>query len=171
MVLKFNGAWRFSPPEDGRFVNKSLPTSVIEEFQAMISKVATQGDYRQGVLEHFKRHFCSATGTTHVRSSDESWAETDLKRIMHNAADNAPLFIEAFFDACSNLRNRSPEWFLPDHEMINKVLSNHRIGYEVQPPNLVMREQIDQVISVSERPITLAEQAIEGGCSGNSLAS
>jgi hypothetical protein len=78
----------------------------------MISKVATQGS-RQGVLEHFKGHFCAAIGTTHVRSSNEGWAETDLTSFMHNASENAPLFIEAFFDACESLRNHYPEWFVP----------------------------------------------------------
>lgn len=160
MVLRFNGAWRFTPPEDGRFLNKSVPDGAVDEFLAMISKVATQGS-RKGVLEHFKRHFCAAIGTTHVRSSDESWAETDLTNFMRSAADNAPLFIEALFDACESLRNRSPEWFVPDYPMINKVLGKHNVGYEVQPPILLMRDQAAPVVSVSEPPATLAEQAIE----------
>lgn len=160
MVLKFNSAWRFAPPGDGRFLNKSVPDGAVDEFSAMISKVATQGG-RQGVLEHFKGHFCAAIGTTHVRSSNESWAETDLTNFMRSAADNAPLFIEAFFDACESLRNRCPEWFVPDHVMINTVLGKYSVGYEIQPPNLLMREEAVPVISVPERPATLAEQAVE----------
>lgn len=160
MVLKFNGAWRFTPPEDGRFLNKSVPSGAVDEFLAMISKAATQGG-RQSVLEHFKGYFCAAVGTTHVRSSNESWAESDLLSFMHNAADNAPLFIEAFFDACESLQNHNPEWFVPDCSMINTILGKHNVGYEIKPPNLLMREQATPVVSVSERPATLAEQAIE----------
>ncbi len=160
VVLKFNGAWRFNPPEDGRFRNKSIPYGAVEEFVAMVSKVATQGS-RQGVLEHFKGHFCAAIGTTHVRSSSESWAETDLTNFMRNAADNAPLFIEAFFDACEALRNRCPEWFIPDQAMINSVLTKHDIGYELRTPDLILRDHATPVVPVPERPATLAEQALE----------
>ncbi|WP_292925592.1 hypothetical protein [Nitrosomonas sp.] len=160
VVLKFNGAWRFTPPENGRFLNKSIPAGAVDEFLTMILKIATQGS-RQGVLEHFKSHFCAAIGTTHVRSSNESWAESDLSSFMHNAADNPPLFIEAFFDACESLRNRTSEWFLPDHSMINEILGKHNVGYEIKLPDLLIREQVAPVVSVSERSATLAEQAIE----------
>ena len=66
MVLKFNTAWRFNPPEDGRFRNRTIPNDVIEELVAMINKVATQGS-RKGVLEHFKLHFCIAASKTQGR--------------------------------------------------------------------------------------------------------
>ena len=159
MVLKFNGAWRFDAPEDGKFVNKTMPGGALDEFLGMISKIATQGS-RQGVLEHFKGHYCAAVGTAHFRSSSESWAETDLTNMMNSAADNAPLFIEAFFDACEGLRKRDMDWFLPDAVMINTILRKHNVGYEVRPPDLILREHAT-VIPVPERPSTLAEQAIE----------
>jgi hypothetical protein len=72
----------------------------------MVAKVATQGS-RQEVLVHFKSHFCVVLGTAHSRSSNESWAESDLRDNMYSATDNAPLFIEAFFDACEDLRRRN----------------------------------------------------------------
>lgn len=160
MVLRFNGAWRFTPPEDGRYHNKTVPYGAVEEFVAMINKVATQGD-RWGVLEHFKGHFCAAIGTTHVRSSNESWAETDLSNYMHSAADNAPLFIEAFFDACVDLRNRHPDWFVPDKALINPVLNKHSVGFEIRPPDLVPREHETPLVPVPEPPPTIAERAVE----------
>ena len=140
MALKFNGAWRFNPPEDGRFVNRTIPWSLLEELAAMINRIATQG-IRQDVLEHFKRHFCTAVGTTNVRSSNESWAETDLRSRMDDAANNAPLFLEAFFDACEELRKRHPNWFVPDQDLINPVLGKYNLGYVINPPHLVCREQ------------------------------
>ena len=49
MVLKFNAAWRFNPPEDGHFRNKTIPHYMIEELIAMINKVATQGSERESL--------------------------------------------------------------------------------------------------------------------------
>ena len=159
MALRFNGAWRFSPPEDGRYHNKSIPYDAVEEFIAMVAKVATQGN-RQGVLEHFKDHFCVALGTTHFRSSSESWAETDLRSYMHSAADNAPLFTEAFFDACEDLRRHNADWFIPDATLMNPILIKHGIGYELRPPDLLLRERETPPVAVPERPPTLAERAV-----------
>jgi hypothetical protein len=125
----------------------------------MVAKVATQ-DSRQGILEHFKSHFCGALGTAHSRSFNESWAESDLRDVMHSAADNAPLFIEAFFDACEDLRRRNRDWFVPDPTLINPILIKHGIGYDIRPPDLLLREHETQPVSVPERPPTLAERAV-----------
>ena len=160
MALKFNGAWRFEPPPDSTFQNRVIPADAVNEFVALIGKVATQGD-RQDVLEHFKGYFCDAVGTTHVRSSSVSWAETDLRNYMRQAAENAPLFIEAFFDACEAFRRQNPDYFVPDAAIINRVLSKHGIGYEVRPPELILREEAPPLVEVPERPPTRAEQAAE----------
>jgi hypothetical protein len=158
MVLQFNPTWRFEPPPDGTLLNSRIPHDAVEEFLALIYKVATQGD-RQEILEDFKGHLCKAVGTTHVWSSSASWAETDLRSYMFQAADNAPLFIEAFVDACETLRKKG--LFAPDAAMINEVLVNHRIGYEVRPPDLVLRDTALVVVEVPPRPPTLAEQSAE----------
>ncbi len=160
MVLKFNGAWRFSAPPDGQFANQSIPSAALGEFNDLIAKVATQGD-RQETLEHFKGYFCTAVGSTHVWSSSESWAETDLLEFVSQAAQNAPLFIEAFFGACEAFDRAGPDYFAPDAAMINKVLIKHGIGYEIRPPNLVLREDKAPLVHVPERPPTLAERALE----------
>lgn len=160
MVLKYNAAWRFNPPEDGRYRNKTVPSEAVKECFAMILKIATQGS-RQNVLEHFKDHFSAASGISCVPSSDESWAETDLRGYMDRAADNAPLFIEAFFDACEDLRKRCPDWSIPDAMMINRVLTKHSIGYGVHPPDLIAREQQTPPVPVPEPPATLAARAVE----------
>jgi hypothetical protein len=125
----------------------------------MVAKVATQGS-RQGVLEHFKSHFCVVLGTAHSRSSNESWAESDLRDNMYSATDNAPLFIEAFFDACEDLRRRNHDWFVPDTTSINPILIKHGIGYKIRPPDLPLQENETQPVSVPERPPTLAERAV-----------
>ncbi len=159
-MLKFSGAWRFEPPPDGSFHNRAIPHEAVGELFSLIGRVATQGK-RQDILEHFKGYFCGAVGTTHVWSSSTSWAETDLENYMSQAAKNAPLFIEAFFDACDSFRGKGLGDFAPDAPMINKVLSKHSVGYEVAPPNLVLRETVAPLVEVPERPPTLAEQAVE----------
>ena len=74
------------------------------------------------------------------------------------ASDNAPLFIEAFYDACEILRIQNPDLVLPDVAKINRVLIEHKAGYEIQPPDLVARNPQAPII-VPERSPSLDEQA------------
>jgi len=65
------------------------------------------------VYEHFKDFFAAASGTTASSSSSTSWAETDMNAYMSAAQQNAPLFIEAFYDACESLPDEQltdPYW-------------------------------------------------------------
>ena len=158
-MLEFDGRWRFQPPADGRYQNSRIPDEAIDAFFALINRVATQGD-RQDILETFKTTFCNATGTTDIRSSSASWAETDLRHEMRQASENAPLFLEAFYDACESIRGRAERYFAPDAAMINEVCSTHGIGYDIRPPELVLRETAASIVPVPERPPTLSEQAI-----------
>ena len=43
---------------------------------------------------------------------------TDLERVMSEASENAPLFVEAFYDACEALESRYPEMTMPGVEQI-----------------------------------------------------
>ena len=97
-MLKFTGAWRFVSPG-------SIARGVVHDFAELIGKIATQGD-RQDILEHFKDYFATAAGMKSNRSSSESWADSDLQNYMDQASANAPLFIEAFYDACEALGAR-----------------------------------------------------------------
>ena len=160
MPLKFKGEWRFDPPSDGKFVNRQIPGNTLQEVIDLIMRAATQGD-RQEILAHFKGYFCKASGATHVWSSNANWAETDLCQYATEAAQNAPLFIEAFYDACTNFVNDDSDRYAPDVGMINGILAKHNIGYEIQPPRLVIRETVAPLVLVVERPTTLTEQAME----------
>jgi len=160
MPLKFNGAWRFNPPADGAFINQAIPDEMIAECIELIGRVSTQED-TQSALEHFKAHFCRACGATHVWSSDEGWAKTDLWRHAREAAKNAPLFIEAFYDACKSYGQNDSDLFAPDARIINDLLAKYRIGYVIDPPRLIPREDLAPLVEVRERPATLAEQALE----------
>ncbi len=161
-MLKFDPSWRFEPPPNGRYKNKAIPPEAIRDFDSLIRKVTTQGN-RWYMLEHFKGAFSRSAGQTHFRSSSEGWAESDLSSAMSQAAENAPLFLEAFYDACEELRQR--DLFAPDVAMINSVCRKHEIGYELNPPVLLLRESTSAItttpVPVVERPPTIAEQALE----------
>jgi len=161
-MLKFDPSWRFEPPPDGRYKNKAIAPEAIRDFDLLIRKVTTQAN-RWDMLEHFKGAFSRAAGQTHFRSSSEGWAESDLSSAMSQAAENAPLFLEAFYDACEELRQR--DLFAPDVAMINTVCRKHEIGYELKPPALLFRDSNSAItttpVPVVERPPTIAEHALE----------
>lgn len=160
MVLKFDNGWRFTPPEDGSLKRKEIPDGMVDELAGLVGRIATQGD-RQYIYEHFKGQFCSVNGATYYRSSSAGWAESDMKAQMGAAAANVPLFIEAYYDSCEALRARHPDWFVPDVTMLNTVLSRHKVGYEIRPPNLVLIENGGPLVSLPAKPPTLAEQAAD----------
>lgn len=153
MGLNFPGAWRFEPPSDGHFVNKSIPPTAVADFMEVIEKIPTNAS-RKGKLEHFKGYFGG-----HYSSSDEGWAFTDLSNAMDCAAENAPLFIESFYDACEALRRFPGAGYVPDSAVLNVILNRHNIGYEIRPPNLVAKEIGGPQIPVSTPAPTLVERA------------
>src|SRR6266567_4383171 len=126
MPLKFGGKWRYGSPG-------SLNSSALESCFQLINRIAAQGD-RKDVLEHFKDYFAGAAGRPMSGSSSVDWAVSDLKNLMDEASANAPLFIEAFYDACEALRD---ELDVPDVADINSLLASHDVHYAIRPPNLV----------------------------------
>jgi hypothetical protein len=151
-MLNFDGSWRFDSPGD-------IPQPVITAFSDLIGRIASQGA-RQSILEHFKDHFAGAVGSTTSWSSSESWAESDLYGYMRHAAENAPLFIEAFYDGCETLRANHPEYAIPDVNRMNRIFAENNVGYSIQPPNLISRNP-QAPIAVPERIPSLTEQAMQ----------
>jgi len=153
-MLNFSGKWRFEAPPAGN----DITDRAVSDLMGLINRVARPGD-RWDILEHFKTYFAHAAGSSDNKSSSESWAETDLHRLMHEAAENPPLFIEAFYDACEALRGQGVA--VPDVDRMNRTLAENDIKFRIEPPNLTSLAENDQlVIEVPERPPTLAEQAI-----------
>lgn len=147
-MLKFNSGWRFDSP--GR-----IREEVVQEFYEIIGKVA-RGE--QKILECFKTYFASASGSTSSWSSNASWAASDLRSFMDHSSDNAPLFIEAFYDACEDLK-KNQGLPVPEHNQINRILSNHKAGYQIEPPNLITLNS--EYIPTPEIPLSLDEKAQE----------
>ncbi len=132
-MLEFSGEWRYDSPG-------AMPSGVKDEFHILIEKICAQGSRKQ-ILEHFKRYFASAAGVQHSDSSNVGWALTDLERVMSEAAENAPLFVEAFFDACEALESRYPEMAMPGVERVNRILIDHNTGFKIDPPTLVTNSE------------------------------
>lgn len=154
-MLRFNARWRFAPPAGYERIGRDVQEALF----ALILRVAAQGD-RKDIIEGYKSYFANAAGVRDVSSSDVGWAETDLRNLMDQAGANAPMFIEAFFDAGEALRDR---YAVPETDVINEVLSGHHVPFRIEPPNLVTIEgaHVEVVIDVPARPATLAEDAIE----------
>lgn len=80
---------------------------------------------------------------------------------MEKAAENAPLFLEAFYDACENLRQNFSEYTIPPISKMNEICKKHGVGYEIRPPVLRLREEASPLIPVTEHPPTFSVQVLE----------
>jgi hypothetical protein len=132
-----------------------MPRAATDAIAAIIIKLA-QG--KQNLLEHFKVFFAGAAGRVSNTSSSASWAQSDLNSDMADAAENAPLFIEAFWEACEALAGRHPPVPAPGLDYINRLLTEHGVGYQIQPPNLVATTGFPEV-TVAPAPASLDDQA------------
>ncbi len=148
-MLKFDSTWRFDSPG-------KIPAPIAREFSDIIAKIA-RGDQR--LIEHFKRYFGAAGGFTSSWSSSASWADSDLQNYMDHASENAPLFIEAFYDACEDLR-KDEDLPAPDVQLINRILTKHHAHYQINPPNLVALGSA-HISAPPEIPASLDQKAQE----------
>ncbi len=154
-MLQFDSNWRFESPGQAE-------STVVEGFRKLIDHICGQGS-QKAILEHFKAYFASVTGTLHYPSSDVSWASTDLDSVMSEAAANAPLFIEAFYDACDELQSRHHDMAIPEIRLVNRILNDACAGFQIDPPNLVAT-RVHISVSVPDETPSLdaqAETAIE----------
>ena len=149
-MLQFNSAWRYDSPGP-------LPWPAVNALASIIGRLAAQGD-RKRTLEHFKPFFASVSGETANVSSTVGWAQSDLDERIRAAAQNAPMFIEAFYDGCLSLKEKQPDVALPDLDHINRLLAQHDGGFQILPPNLVPSREF-QPIPVGPPPSSLDEQA------------
>jgi hypothetical protein len=140
------------PPADGTFRNATVPQAAVEEFAALITRVA-EGHAEAEVQKTYQNEFARALGTRVVH-----FAPLTLKGAMYEAARNAPLFIDAFYSACLELKTNKSAVQIPTVETINAILDEFGSGYLVQPPNLVLREE---AVLVQVPTISLLERAHE----------
>ena len=146
-----------SPPPDGTYINSSIPNEAVDEFFMFAKLTAQRGDAEE-IYYIFRAEFSEAVGMPRYRSSSLYFAPHDAKSAMENAASNAPVFIAAFYTACSEVAERFGSNSAPDVATINRLLEKHRIGYLIDPPKLRLREAVD-VVPV--HPTNLLQQAHE----------
>jgi hypothetical protein len=152
-MLTFDGNWRFDSPGE-------IAPEVIGDFFDLIGRVASQFDIRQSIYEHFKRYFAKAANRTYYRSSDLRFAEYDLRQYMEAAGNNAPLFIEALYDAFEELRQQTPPLAVPDVSRLNRVFYDNEAGWEINPPDLICRS-LRPPVPVPVRAPSFHQQARE----------
>ena len=147
--MKLDGRWRFDSPD-------GLEPEVVQAVFDLVLRIATQAD-QKALIEQFKRRFAGSYGAVAHISSSRSWAESDLRDHMYEAANNAPLFIEAFWETCEGLRPNE-SLTLPDAGRVNRVLAEHGVAYRIDPPEIVFVGDTGPV-PVPERFESLDEQA------------
>lgn len=108
-MLNFDDKWRYDSPGP-------IPPQVDLEFFKLINRFA-KGE--QSVFEHFKQTFGSASGNVPSARSNASWASSDLGNYMSEAAENAPIDIEAFYDGWKSLSSGYP---VINVDVINRIL-------------------------------------------------
>lgn len=135
-MLNFDKSLRFKSPGP-------IPQDVVSDFRDLIEKIVTQGDIWRAVEQ------CKSRFGGNGRSSSLDWAWSDLYRFMNSSAENAPIFIEAFWNCCEDLEQSG--FCVPDVKIINAILAKHDAGYEIQPPALI--------VTRSYTPITVPHQA------------
>jgi len=147
--MKLNPDWRFRPPS-------SIPYKIKHDCEAIIGRcVIGTGRERKERLEHFKTYFARAAGIIGSESSSLDFAEYDLHSYMSQAASNAPLFIEAFYEAFQTL----PEDFRPSLAMFNGVFQ--ATDFVIDPPNLIFRNAPTPVAVPEDAASTLDRRAQE----------
>jgi len=140
-------AWRYGSPS-------AMPPAATNAFNSLVHTIAGQTDSSWSIFELFKAKFSGGFS----RSSNESWAISDLHTGMMAAAENAPAFISAFWDGCEQVRADYPEVGLPDADVINQILYEHELPYELRPPALLARHpQTPIAVQAPERSV--GEQA------------
>lgn len=154
--LTFDFSWVLSPPpDDGTYINSSIPREAVDEFFTFAKLTAQRGDAEE-IYYIFRAEFSEAVGVPRYRSSSLYFAPYDAKSAMENATNNAPVFIAAFYRACTEVAERFGATNVPDVATINRLLEKYRIGYVIDPPQLRLREIVDMV---PVRPTTLLRQA------------
>lgn len=120
-----------------------------DRFLTLISNVVTS----QATIEVFKKGFCRVSGDYYARSSSIEWAQADLASQARNAAEDAPNFIAAIYEAFEVLGNQGVT--VPDTQHINQILYEHQQQYEIIDGQLVetngsvVAPNIDESESVS----------------------
>ncbi len=149
MHLEFPPEWRFNPPPG----ISDMKHEAIAALASLAGRISAGGRSPKSILETFKRHFARTTGQTHSQSSSESWARSDLEQLMYMAGDNAATFIDAFWDACMELKQAGVG--VPTGAIINNLLAENGVYLKIDP-------QEQRLVPVEIPPVIQTNDMMEG---------
>jgi len=156
LSLTFDIAWELMPPQDGTYINSKVPPDAVENFWGILTRAANRTGDPEEVYYMIRAQFSEAMGLPVYRSSSLYFAPGDARAAMDSAAENAPVFISAFYETCEQIKQQLGARTAPSVQVMNRLLEMHGLGYVITPPNLVLREQVE-VIPVQST--TVLEQA------------
>jgi serine/threonine protein kinase len=136
VALQYPGEWRFEG------IGFGIPNGAVNEFVELVIDIARGS---KSPLETLKKAF-GGTGS----STDFSWAVTDLRNLMDERSSNAALFVDNLWSGIEMLNSQGIP--TPSHRVLNKILSNHGVALQVEPPRLLSVR--GDAIVVSDPPPT-----------------
>lgn len=143
MGLSMPTAWRYGSPG-------AMGIGVVNAFDSLIHAIASQSGSSWDIFELFKAKFSGG----YSASSSESWAISDLHNSMVGASSNAATFVSAFWDGCEQVNVEHPGIGLPDADVVNRILIEHGLPFEVRPPSLLPRNpQTPIAVQAPERSV------------------
>lgn len=152
-MLQFDTSWRFTSPGP-------IPRETSEAIWTLMRRVLSQTN-AQATIEHFKRHFAGAAGEVAHVSSSSSWAISDLRTVFDEAALNAPLFLEAFYEGCQELAQGHAPLTIPPVELLNRTLAETNAGFQYDPPTLRATRDYEPVaVGVPPQSLEAAARSI-----------
>lgn len=145
LSLNFDIAWELTPPQDSTYINSKVPPDAVENFFGILTRAANRTGDPEEVYYIIRSQFSEAMGLPIYRSSSLYFAPGDARAAMDTAAENAPVFISAFYETCEQIRQQFGSRTAPSVPVMNRLLEMHRLGYVIAPPDLAVREQVEVV--------------------------
>lgn len=149
MGLNMPTAWRFGSPG-------AMEIGAVNAFNSLVHAIASQSGSSWDIFELFKAKFSGG----YSASSSESWAISDLHNYMVAASSNAATFISAFWDGCEQINVEHPGIGLPDADVVNRILFENGLPFEVRPPSLLARN-LQTPVAVQTPQKSVGERATE----------
>jgi len=161
--MKYPPAWRFAPPKDTDRVNSTVPEEALEELLRLASRAAgLHPRGREAGLEHMKHSISATSGRGYSPSSSESWAETDLRRLLEGLKDEPPVLIEGIVTGCRSITDSEGRSILDDPTPINRIMEKFGMGYRISGDEILLGESIPPP-TVEPVPSLIEQTAAELG--------
>lgn len=125
-------------PGDSKFegIGFGIPIEAVNDFYDLLEKIA-------GGSKSWIESFQTAFGGV-GRSSDYSWALTDLHSNMRDRSEDAAFFMDSLWLALRNGENGGVQ--VPPYSTLNKILQKYQIPLKISEAGCVEQTNIDSII-------------------------